>query len=157
MAAFTNTNAADVRPSIWCLECRMVPAPIKPTPDTTCAAIRVGSPVDVNMDTCVNTQDPKQIRTLVLIPAGFPNDSRSRPMQYPHVIASNILIKYISQPSSFVKNSTCLLYQIGYNRHSPILRFPTVLCVSVIQRRAESTTSAFLQVLLFHFLPINMV
>ena len=83
MAAFTKTNAADVKPSMRCLDCKMVPAPIKPMPDTTCAAIRVGSPVVASNEKWVNKHDPKQIRLWVLIPAGFPMVSRSIPIIIP--------------------------------------------------------------------------
>ena len=42
--AHTHTVAAEVNPLTRNFDMNMVPAPKNPTPDTTCAAIRVGSP-----------------------------------------------------------------------------------------------------------------
>ena len=111
MEALTNTNAAEVSPSMRCLDCKIVPAPIKPIPDTTWAAIRVGSPSEAINEKWVNKQDPMQMRVCVLIPAGFPMDSRSMPMANPHPMDKMILKIKISHSSSLKKNSMGLLYQ----------------------------------------------
>ena len=103
MAAFTNTNAADVNPSMRCFDCKMVPAPIKPMPDTTCAAIRVGSPVVASNEKWVNKHEPKQIKLCVLIPAGFPMVSRSIPTTIPHPIDKVILMMKNNQFNSVPK------------------------------------------------------
>ena len=100
MDAFTNTNAADVSPSMRCFDCKIVPAPIKPMPETTCAAIRVGSPSVAMSEKWVNKQDPMQIKVCVLIPAGFPMLSRSMPMANPLPMDKMIFTMNISHSSS---------------------------------------------------------
>ena len=45
IAATTQIRAAVVRPAMWPRDWMMVPAPMKPMPVTTWAAIRPGSPL----------------------------------------------------------------------------------------------------------------
>src|SRR6185503_16788085 len=86
--------AADVRPMIRPREWRIVPAPRKPIPVTTCAAIRPGSlglsnaiTMATFVDSHMNSIDPRQIRMLVRKPAGLSLISRSTPMSPPQTIA----------------------------------------------------------------------
>src|SRR5882672_4080901 len=72
----------------------MVPAPRKPMPVTTWAAIRPGSPgcpgrrlVATLADSHMKSIDPRQMRMLVRKPAGFFLISRSTPMRPPQAIA----------------------------------------------------------------------
>ena len=74
--------AALVRPVTYPWECRMVPAPMKPTPVRIWAAMRPGSPVPapIWIERCVKVAAPMQMRMFVRRPAGLPFSSRSRPM-----------------------------------------------------------------------------
>src|SRR5881394_4031028 len=88
MAATTQIVAALVRPTTAPRAWRIVPAPMKPTPVTICAATRVVSvpaaspPLadSIESERCVYSTEPMQIRMLVRSPAGLPPSSRSRPM-----------------------------------------------------------------------------
>src|SRR5262245_317645 len=66
----------------------MAPAPRKPIPVTTCAAMRSGVPPVSCSDVIVKSADPSAIRMLVRSPAGFRRASRSRPMMAPSPAAS---------------------------------------------------------------------
>src|SRR6267154_3301637 len=99
MAATTQIVAALVRPTTAPRAWRIVPAPMKPTPVTICAATRVVSvpggiapvlPVSIASDRCVYSTDPMQIRMLVLSPAGLPPSSRSSPIAPPSSVARPI-------------------------------------------------------------------
>src|SRR5438132_6344093 len=81
--------AALVRPTTAPRACRMVPAPMKPTPVTICAAMRVGSafPPASETDSLVYSTEPMQIRMFVRRPAGLPPSSRSRPIAPPNSVA----------------------------------------------------------------------
>src|SRR5436190_1814167 len=81
--------AALVRPTTAPRACRIVPAPMKPTPVTICAATRVGSefPEAIVIDSLVYKTEPMQIRMFVRRPAGFPPSSRSSPMAPPNRVA----------------------------------------------------------------------
>src|SRR2546422_9948272 len=79
-------------PRAW----RIVPAPMKPTRVTICAATRVVSvpeaiapalPDSIASDRCVYSPEPMQIKMLVLSPAGLPPSSRSRPIAPPSSVA----------------------------------------------------------------------
>src|SRR6266487_3655529 len=96
IAATTQIVAALVRPTTAPRAWRIVPAPIKPTPVTICAATRVVSvpagitpvlAVSIASERCVYSTDPMQIRMLVRSPAGLPPSSRSRPMAPPSSVA----------------------------------------------------------------------
>src|SRR5216117_182182 len=81
--------AALVRPTTAPRACRMVPAPMKLTPVTICAAMRVGSafPPASETDSLVYSTEPMQIRMFVRRPAGLPPSSRSRPIAPPNSVA----------------------------------------------------------------------
>src|SRR3989442_735514 len=96
MAATTQIVAALVKPTTAPRAWRIVPAPMKPTPVTICAATRVVSvpggiappmPLIMASERCVYSTEPMQIKMLVLSPAGFPPSSRSRPMAPPSSVA----------------------------------------------------------------------
>src|SRR5216683_551514 len=96
MAATTQIVAALVNPTTAPRAWRMVPAPMKPTPVTICAATRVVSvpggiapapALIIASERCVYSTEPMQIKMLVLSPAGFPPSSRSRPMAPPSSVA----------------------------------------------------------------------
>src|SRR5919198_808740 len=96
IAATTQIVAALVNPTTAPRACKIVPAPIKPTPVTICAATRVVSvpggmapplPLSIARDRCVYSTDPMQMRILVLRPAGLPPSSRSRPIAPPSTVA----------------------------------------------------------------------
>ena len=89
MAATTQMVAALVRPETEPRMCRMVPAPMKPTPVMTLAAMRSGLAwPPMSSERCVNRAAPTQIRMLVRSPAGLPFISRSMPMAPPSTAAS---------------------------------------------------------------------
>src|SRR5690606_8962111 len=86
IAATTQIVAALVRPVMVPRVCRMVPAPRNPMPVTTCAAIRPGSPTwfaAMRVERSISSAEPRQMRMLVRRPAGFPRNSRSRPIAPP--------------------------------------------------------------------------
>src|SRR2546426_8958206 len=96
MAATTQIVAALVKPTTAPRAWRIVPAPMKPTPVTICAATRVVSvPAGIApapalimaSERCVYSTEPMQIKMLVLSPAGFPPSSRSRPIAPPSSVA----------------------------------------------------------------------
>jgi hypothetical protein len=74
-AAVLQRLAAVVRPRIVNPSLRIAPAPRKPMPDTTCAAMRVGSvtalgPPKPWTDRTVNAAEPSATSKCVRIPAG---------------------------------------------------------------------------------------
>src|SRR5436190_698481 len=96
MAATTQIVAALVRPTTAPRACRIVPAPMKPTPVTICAATRVVSvqagieppgPRSMAIERWVYSTDPTQIRMFVRSPAGLPPSSRSSPIAPPSSVA----------------------------------------------------------------------
>ena len=79
----------------------MVPAPMKPIPDTTCAAIRdtskrmLGSfntPSKPKAETIMNKAEPKATKKWVRRPAAFSRYSRSKPMKPPKSAATKMRI-----------------------------------------------------------------
>ena len=88
-AAATQIALAVVRPRTLSCSKKITPAPMKPIPETTCAAIRDAShrilPVSVAgapySDTRVNKQLPSPTRMWVLMPASLWCTSRSSPMR----------------------------------------------------------------------------
>ena len=94
LEATTQIVAAEVRPVTIPPPCMIVPAPMKPMPDTICAARRAGSPtrcpfstMPIFTETSVSSVAPTQIRMFVRKPAGFPLISRSRPIAPPRMTA----------------------------------------------------------------------
>ena len=95
--AVAHRLAAVVSPrTIWWLK-MIVPAPMKPIPLTTCAAIRLGSsdtPSCVKIsekpycETIIMSALPNETRKWVLKPASFSRYSRSRPIIVPNSAAS---------------------------------------------------------------------
>src|SRR6267143_79756 len=96
IAATTQMVAALVSPTTAPRACRIVPAPMNPTPVTICAATRVvsvpgGMPpllaASIASERCVYSTEPMQMRMLVRSPAGLPPSSRSRPIAPPSRVA----------------------------------------------------------------------
>lgn len=101
IAAVTHTPAAVVSPLItfsllWNI---IVPAPMKPMPVTTCAAIRATSqrcsspssmPSKPYADTIINSAEPIATRKCVRKPASLARYSRSRPMAPPSIAATKM-------------------------------------------------------------------
>src|SRR5882762_593157 len=98
MAATTQIVAALVSPTTAPRAWRIVPAPMKPTPVTICAATRVVSvpgaiapaALSIASERCVYRTEPTQIRMFVRSPAGLPPSSRSKPIAPPNRTASPI-------------------------------------------------------------------
>ena len=85
-------HAAVVRPRIDVPCLRIAPAPRKPIPLTTCAAILAGSPRSaaiwaILIEVIIMSADPMQTTAWVRIPAGWPLRSRSNPMTVPRASA----------------------------------------------------------------------
>src|SRR5919197_4891839 len=118
MAATTQIVAALVRPTTAPRACRIVPAPMKPTPVTICAATRVVSiPAgivpfgarNIAIERCVYSTDPMQIRILVRSPAGLPPSSRSSPIAPPRSVARPICSMRSSRKISIARENTSLM------------------------------------------------
>ena len=62
---------------------RIIPAPKKPMPLTTCAAIRAGELGSIWTESAVNIIEPPMTKECVLMPAGLPRNSRSMPIIIP--------------------------------------------------------------------------
>lgn len=76
---------------------RIIPAPIKPTPETICAAILAGEFGSTLVERKVNMAAPPMTNELVLIPAGLFLDSRSAPIMNP---ASRLRIIFMANSPS---------------------------------------------------------
>ena len=102
MAAVTQRPAAVVSPLTACLWKMMVPAPMKPIPDTTCAAMRdtsrrwlslMSTPSKPWAESIMNSAAPSATRKCVRKPASLARYSRSSPMAPPRRAAMIILMK----------------------------------------------------------------
>ena len=80
---------------------RITPAPRKPMPEITCAAILVGSPCPISVEKTTNPQEPRATRALVLSPAIFWFHCRSNPIAGPSARARPSL-KIVSSDSGDV-------------------------------------------------------
>ena len=96
IAATTQIVAALVRPITVPPSFMIVPAPRKPMPAITCAAIIDGCgptpfapTVPIRTDRSPSSAAPTQIRMLVRSPAGFPASCRSMPIAPPSTTASS--------------------------------------------------------------------
>ena len=107
MAATTQIVAALVSPTTAPRACRIVPAPMKPTPVTIWPATRVASvaPWTIVNDSCVYSAEPMQIRMLVRRPAGLPPSSRSSPMAPPNSVARPSCSSSSSRKMSITRSS----------------------------------------------------
>src|ERR1039457_257987 len=104
--------AADVRPVIEPRACIMVPAPMKPIPVTTCAAMRPGSPMRAPpnevprfIERSMNNAEPTQMRMFVRRPAAFPAIWRSKPIAPPARMASSSFVMRSRRKASTISES----------------------------------------------------
>ena len=95
MAAEYQTLAAVVKFVIFLSTSpfKIIPAPKKPTPPTTCAAIREVELGSTAADRYVNSIAPPITKEFVLIPAGLPLDSLSTPITNPAARAKIMSIR----------------------------------------------------------------
>ena len=77
MAAEHQTVAAVVRPLIVSPSLKIIPAPRKPIPDTTCAMIRLLSPPMIDGDIRTYNALPMAMSEIVRVPTTLPCSSRS--------------------------------------------------------------------------------
>ena len=94
IAAIIQMPAAVVRPRTEPFICMMAPAPRKPIPDTTWAAMRLGSPFlrpryscGTYIDSTIARQAPMQMSEKVRTPAVWPLRLRSKPTRAPRSMA----------------------------------------------------------------------
>ena len=91
MAAATHRPAAVVTPRTTFFWKMMTPAPMKPMPETTCAATRAASnrPSNANCEIIMNRALPSATMKCVRRPASFARNSRSRPITPPIIPPRN--------------------------------------------------------------------
>src|SRR5690606_12037350 len=92
----------------------MIPAPIKPTPVTICAAILDDEFGSTSEERNVKIADPPITRQCVLMPAGLPRDSLSAPMAKPATRAIPMPTRSLSSYPVGIFSKT-ILSVIGYH------------------------------------------
>lgn len=95
IAADAHIVAAVVNPCTSSPFLKIMPAPIKPIPDTICAITRELSALNTDGDMRQNRVEPRQINDIVLVPTDFPLFSRSIPIRYPNKRERPILYKSV--------------------------------------------------------------
>ena len=97
IAAAHQTVAAVVKPLTVSPCLKIIPAPKKPIPDTTCAMIRELSPLKIEGDISTNNVLPSVISDIVRVPTTLPCYSRSKPIKYPNTNAKATFASSVSQ------------------------------------------------------------
>ena len=145
--AVHHSEPAVVRPEILCSDMKIVPAPRKPTPDTTVEVMRptltlIGAPAPrartPAADCCsisAISAAPRQTSTCVRMPAGRFFISRSMPIIAPISTAAPMRRSSISAPSFMpnvenpLSNSMKSETVIDTASTSSFLQSPVILCV----------------------------
>ena len=100
-AALHHNVAAVFKPRIFLPSLKIIPAPKKPIPETTCAATLEISFAIVSFETETNKKAPKETNVIVLIPAILLRYCRSNPIITPRIKQTLIRPKKLKYSTSY--------------------------------------------------------